>query len=190
MRNKDYRELQLSSSILIFIFLSIIILGIIIFLLGVSVGKKQAQLADQSQLTPAETFEQVVADKPKPVEKVKDEISDEIAGHEEVQKQEEVKKPEVKPTPPPQTQTKPAAKNLFYLQVGAYMDRNAANATAERYRNLGFVSLVVDPSPTASRQLFRVRIGGYRTRAEAEQAKAQLVKTEGPQASEFFIVRY
>ena len=39
MGSKDYRELQLSSSQLILIFIAILVLGIVVFLLGVSVGK-------------------------------------------------------------------------------------------------------------------------------------------------------
>ena len=49
MSSKDYRELQLSSSQLVIIFLAIIILGVIIFLLGISVGKKRTEIVLASQ---------------------------------------------------------------------------------------------------------------------------------------------
>ena len=55
MKNKEYRELQITSSQLVVIFLAIIILGIVIFLLGVSVGKKQALALSSTQLTPPKT---------------------------------------------------------------------------------------------------------------------------------------
>ena len=69
MTNKDYRELQLSSSQLVLIFIAILALGVVIFLLGVSVGKKQAQIADTTQFTSEPLAEQVVEEEPKPVEK-------------------------------------------------------------------------------------------------------------------------
>lgn len=194
MKTKDYRELQISSSALIFIFLAIIIVGIVIFLLGVSVGKRQAQLSGSAELRPEDTFEEVVAAKPKPVEEGKDEISQEIAGHQDARKQEPevVKKQETKPPPsPPSTKSKaqPTAENLYYLQVGAFSDQSAAEATAGQYRAQGYVSIVVPPSPSSTRQLYRVRIGGYATRSEAERAKNQLVQSEGAKAREYFIVR-
>ena len=44
MSDKNFRELQVSSSQLVVIFLAILILGLIVFLLGVSVGKKQTEI--------------------------------------------------------------------------------------------------------------------------------------------------
>ena len=105
MRSKDYRELQLSSSLLIFIFLGIIIVGIVIFLLGVSVGKKQTQLAENTQIPPDETLEQVTVSKPNSVQEP-DPISKEIASHQEPPN----KKPqpiEKKPSSPPPLLQKP-----------------------------------------------------------------------------------
>ncbi len=194
MKNKDYRELQISSSALIFIFLAIIIVGIVIFLLGVSVGKRQAQISGTAQLQPQDTFEEVVAAKPKPIDESQDEISQELAGHQDIQKQEPevVKKQETKPPPTSPTskpKAQPTGNNLYYLQVGAFQDQSAAEATAGKYRTQGYVGIVVPPSPSSTRQLYRVRIGGYASRSEADRAKNQLVESEGAKAREYFIVR-
>ncbi len=43
MKNREFRELQVSSTQLAVIFFGILIIGVVIFLLGVSVGKKHAQ---------------------------------------------------------------------------------------------------------------------------------------------------
>jgi cell division protein FtsN len=43
-KDKPFRELQFSSAQLIVVFLAILVLGVFIFLLGISVGKKQIQL--------------------------------------------------------------------------------------------------------------------------------------------------
>ena len=50
MKNKDFREIQVSSSLLVVIFLGVLALGVFIFLLGVSVGKKQAGVAAPTQI--------------------------------------------------------------------------------------------------------------------------------------------
>ena len=60
---KDYREVQVSTTILVFIILGIIILGTVIFFMGVQVGKKQSELATQS-LMATRTEEKVNQDKP------------------------------------------------------------------------------------------------------------------------------
>jgi len=60
---KDYREVQVSTTILVFIILGIIILGTVIFFMGVQVGKKQSELAAQS-LMATRTEEKVNQDKP------------------------------------------------------------------------------------------------------------------------------
>ncbi len=201
MRNKDYRELQISSSVLIFIFIGIIIVGIIIFLLGVSVGKKQAQVAG-SQAVPAKPFEDVVAEKPKPAADT-DEIKQEIAGHEVAQKQEEQKKPtevvtkpKIKSTPPvskkstsTQKSVPPPSSGRFFLQVGAFSSQESADSVVEKYQSMGFSTQIIAPGAGDRRQLYRVVIGGFGTRAEAEQAKSRLVETEGQKARDYFIVQ-
>ncbi|MCX6572056.1 MAG: hypothetical protein NT006_11685 [Candidatus Aminicenantes bacterium] len=50
MKNKDFREIQVSSSLLVVIFLGVLALGVFIFLLGVSVGKKQVRIASPTQV--------------------------------------------------------------------------------------------------------------------------------------------
>ena len=97
MRNKDYRELQISSSQLVVIFLSIIVLGIVIFLLGVSVGKKHAQIAAKTQIPEKITTEMVTEQKPQPAEAAETSITEELVSHQDS-----------KPSPPPES--KPAPK--------------------------------------------------------------------------------
>ena len=188
MRNKDYRELQLSSSLLIFIFLGIIIVGIVIFLLGVSVGKKQTQLAENTQISPDETLEQVTASKPKPVQEP-DPISKEIASHQEPAN----KKPqpiEKKPSsPPPSAPQTKASGPLYYIQMGAYSSKSSAENLVARYKRMGYNALVLEPFSSDRRNIYRVRVGGYQTQEQAAQAKAELVKAENKKDSDFFIVR-
>jgi C4-dicarboxylate-specific signal transduction histidine kinase len=84
MSNKEYRELQLSSSQLVLIFIAILILGIIVFLLGVSVGKKQVQIVEETQLANKST-EQIIQEKPAPQKESAETIDNELASHEKAQ---------------------------------------------------------------------------------------------------------
>jgi len=56
---KPFRELKFSSAHLIIVFLAILVLGVFIFLLGISVGKKQTQLTAMASGSPDIKTEQV-----------------------------------------------------------------------------------------------------------------------------------
>ena len=190
MRNKDYRELQISSSQLVVIFLAIIILGIIIFLLGVSVGKKHTQIADKAQIPDKITTEMVTAQRPAPVETDKTDITDDSPSLQEKT-----------PTPPPESKTDPVSKpepmkptavqgkNLYYIQIGAYQNQEGALALAESIKQKGYPALVQAPGPNAARQLYQVRVGGYKTRDQAESEKARMIRDELTKNKDYFIVR-
>jgi cell division protein FtsN len=66
MSNKDYRELQVSSSHLVVIFIGILIICGISFLLGVNVGKKKTQLQGQTSLPSPQVLSKVQDQKPEP----------------------------------------------------------------------------------------------------------------------------
>jgi len=192
MKNKEYRELQISSSSLIFIFMAIIVLGIVIFLLGVSVGKKQTQIVSAAQLPPGETIKKVTTEKPQPViQEPKDPIDEEIESFKENKDKEPAEKPPVKkvekpkPIPPP-PQVK---KNLFYIQVGAYRNKTGAETYATELTEKGYDARIYEPGPTDRNQLYKIRVGGFGTRAEAEQVLARLAAEEGKQTSDYFIIQ-
>lgn len=197
MNNRDYRELQLSSTQLILIFLALIAVGVVIFLLGISVGKKQAQVSAQTQ----PPVEQVIAQKPSTTPS---RPSTTESGSEETpsKKQETAPPPaeEEKPEPEPEkkaptkTEEKPATtsssgevKNMYYIQVGAYSRKEGAMSLAEDFKGQGYPTIILDPFPTDRRAIFRVRVGGYETREEAETIKAELLKLTGKKESDFFI---
>lgn len=172
MKNRDYRELQLSSSQLVFIFIGILILGVIIFLLGVSVGKKQTQIIKTSQLAADEmteqvkdeTTEQVKKTMPLPTKETEGTISKEIATHQKI-------KEEAQKQPPSEYK-----KGLYYIQVGAFNDNKSAQAFAGAFKQKGFTPHVLDPFPSDKKPVYRVRLGGYATRDEAIKEKQKLIK--------------
>jgi cell division septation protein DedD len=85
--------------------------------------------------------------------------------------------------------TKAAEKtNLFYVQVGALAERQAAQETAQKFRQMGFPVVVLDPQATDKQPVFRVRVGGYLTRPQAEEARTKL-SSATPRKTDYFIVR-
>lgn len=176
MKNRDVREIQLSSSQLVFIFLGILVLGVVIFLLGVSVGKKQAQIAQKAEtITPAE------AEQPKektavPASEPKDSISEELASHQKVMEETQKKTPLTE------------KKSLYYIQVGAFNNKEPALSFAEQFRKKGYNAIVLDPLPTDRKQIFRVRVGGFETQEKAEEVKTKLI-SEAKRKVDYFITR-
>jgi cell division septation protein DedD len=180
MNDRDYRELQLSSTHLVLIFLSIIALGVIIFLLGISVGKKQVEVSKETLMPTEHITEQ----------------SGILLPQAEVQKEEEQKPPPEKPKPskkPAESKTNTPAvkadKNLYYVQIGAYSKKDGAMKLAEQFKNMGYPTVIIDPLSTDRRAIFRVRIGGYKTREEAIKVKQELLKITGKKDTDYF-VRY
>jgi len=61
----------------------------------------------------------------------------------------------------------------FVIQLAAFTDDKGANALANRVRKEGFPAYT-EPYRTKTGTLWRVRVGGYPTRAEANDALASL----------------
>jgi DedD protein len=188
-KDKPFRELQFSSVQLIVVFLAILVLGVFIFLLGISVGKKQAQLAVGAAL-PAKTetaapktpvsADAAAAAKPevakpqdKPVGKPADKPADKLV---------------VKPGEPGGVGSAAKPQGRFYVQIGAGGDKPAAMAFGEKVELLGFPSHVLDPLATDRKTVFRVRIGPYETSAAADDAQAKVAAALKKKKTDFFIV--
>jgi DedD protein len=259
-KDKPFRELQFSSAQLVVVFLGILVLGVFIFLLGISVGKKQGQLAagagasapaktetvapktpispdaatavkpeeinppaKSAALTPegARTTAKpadkpadkpalkpgagAVEAKPKPAAlalesgrttaKPADAKSTADAGKPPVVADKAAtataKLPATAPAAKPGTTTEAKdakPKGRFYVQIGAVTDKPAAKLFGERVELLGFPSLVLDPLATDRKTVFRVRIGPYETRSEADDAQGKLAAALKKKKTDFFIV--
>ncbi len=210
MKNREFRELQVSSTQLAIIFLGILLIGVVIFLLGVSVGKKQAQVAEKANVIAQKQPEQVkekfsLPDIRPGQEPIKEARKEEPAVKKEepvVQKEEtaapreslaDKPKPQIpvaepKPEPARATVAVPQKSNLYYVQVGALAEKPAALSAAERFRKLGYDVVVLDPMPSDKTAVFRVRVGGFATREEADSAKSRLASAAGRKV-DYFIVR-
>lgn len=214
MRTRDFREVQVSSSLLVFIFLAVLALGVVVFLLGVSVGKKQVELADaQRDAAEKVRVEQPVsppAEGQKPAETASPGVTatpGESGAKAAVQSPAQTgaapsapPKTEAPPTPTsqekprevtaPKTEAKaakaepsktPAAKpsgaveaGLWYVQVGALESRAGAQTHAAPFRKQGYNVIIRDPLATDRRPIYRVWIGGYATKAQAQDVILKL----------------
>ena len=77
----------------------------------------------------------------------------------------------------------------YFIQIGAFKNRDSAYAMAEELKDLGFPAQVFDPSSTETNPLFKVRVGGYETRAQAEAELEKVANAQGKQKSDYFIWR-
>jgi cell division septation protein DedD len=65
----------------------------------------------------------------------------------------------------------------FAVQVAALNVRSEADAIAKRLASKGYAAYVTSP-PNGTPQIFRVRVGKFGTRREAETVAAKLEKEE------------
>jgi len=234
-KNKEFRELQFSSTQLVFVFLAILVLGVFIFLLGVSVGKKQGQLTAEGG-PPGQLKAEKVAEKPVvPTDAGASDIQKELQSHTQA-KQDAAKtgatseaKPGGKPaveqqkaalqTETPPAKEKPGEANLltaakkteepkakpeagkpevkaanaqltnpFFIQVGAFADKGAASTFAKKLEKEAFPAFVLDSLPTDKKTVFRVRIGPFGTREDADASRTKLADLLKKKKTDYFIV--
>jgi len=169
MKNNNFREIQVSSSLLVVIFLGVLALGVFIFLLGVSVGKKQVRLSAPTQVVTQQIPDPVKEAPVKPTSAETESAKAAApsgAGASQPPAGGLASKTSAS-KPPAETKAAPAAGPLYYVQVGAFTDRAQAQTAAETYRKQGLTVFVTDPKPTDTRTWYRVRLGGYASRDRA-----------------------
>ena len=76
------------------------------------------------------------------------------------------------------TSTGPGGADGFVVQVAALRGRAAAGAMAEQLAAKGYPAYVLEPSPNAPAQVYRVQVGKYPDRREAEQVMRRLEQEE------------
>ncbi len=183
MTDREFREIQLSGKQLVFLFISAVVVAVVIFLLGVAVGRDVRSAAD-TQMAGAGATETVVPDDP-PAQPVQD-----LAYHDLLTGSgapAPTPAPNTGPPPSPPTETTPppaappaqepaatAVTGDWFLQVGAYGGRQAADGVIARLKKLNVPAFVLVPGAGSSDRLFRVRVGPYATRAEADGVRVRL----------------
>ena len=72
----------------------------------------------------------------------------------------------------------PPASDPYTVQVAALRSADAAEQFAGRLRAKGFPAYVVEPAPDGPVAMYRVRVGRYADRGEAERVRQRLVQEE------------
>jgi cell division septation protein DedD len=74
--------------------------------------------------------------------------------------------------------SQPSRSGTWAVQVVALTDRAAATAVVQRLAGKGYPAFLVTPQPGAPVQNYKVQVGRYNDRSEAEQIKSRLKKEE------------
>ena len=213
-----FREIQLDGKQLVFLFMAVTVVSVVIFLLGVLVGRNvRAEAATDPLASPARTAESTGAPPPPPV--VSNPSTPSATANEPLsypnrlgsgsQPRETLGTgaprtevpPATTPTPaaPPATAPATDATRLvaaasapapaappvagepkgtgYAIQLAALGKRDEADAIARRLAAKGYAAYVMAPEAGAP-AMFRVRVGKFKERREAEGMAAKLEKEE------------
>jgi DedD protein len=216
MTDQPFREIQLSGKQLFFLFMALVVLSVVIFLLGVSVGRGvRGTLGPAAEATEAAQMrEPVVGTMPPPTAPRPGDLS----YHETLQgrptspatnKPADAPSRPASPPPPPTAEPTPAtpttttvkpstappapqaakpgaaatsevakpgspppAAGGWLVQTGAFRTKPAADQLASQLRAKGFAAFVDGQGPDRSK--YRVRVGPFADRAQAEAAATRL----------------
>jgi cell division septation protein DedD len=206
MSEQGVREIQLNGKQLVFMFMTATVAAVVIFLCGVMVGRgvnttrasaaaavtteptvdptaaqtSQASSTDASSAAPVSSQEdlkeltyakRLEAPEPPPEPAVEPVVASPVPAIAEQPKVERVA-PATKEVDPGVPQG-----NGFVVQVASLKSRGEADAIAKRLSSKGFPSFVTTPGSSGPK-VFRVRVGKYADRREAETVAKKLEKEE------------
>lgn len=201
--DEAFREIQLSGKQLVFVFMAGVVILVVTFLFGVQVGRgvlvqrgtpesTEASAASVEEPAPPPASASPASGAPITAgEKLS--YAERLAAPEPAA--ESLKKPEAPaevPTPRPEAPASPApvaaktasaaastepAGTGFAIQVAALKERSEADAIVKRLAGKGYSAYVVAPRP-GDPAMYRVRVGKFKDRREADTVAARLQKEE------------
>jgi len=224
---REPRELQFTTQQFVGVILSILALGIFVFLLGISIGKKHTALTAAAGGPGMKSATEIPAAGALRAEAGKSDIQKELDKHAQAAGADSgTAKPEPKITSPsgggaapktaevkpahapageaagkgketktdsrdvlPKTKADPAVGGTWYVQVAAVTDKPAASAFAAKLEKDGFPAVLVEPLAKDRVPTFRVRVGPFVSKAQAEEAKTRLAGITKKKKIDFFLVR-
>jgi cell division protein FtsN len=198
---EGFHEIHLSGKQLVFLFMATTVVSVVIFLCGVQVGRgvplqrSQEPLGDPTPVasatpTPPPPVAEAppAAEPPPPPAETAEDLSYKKRLEAEAPAAESLK-PVEKPTareprqqtpPPAPTGLKPATgaaqPGTWVLQVHALRDAKVANGIVQRLARKGYPAFLVESGAPTS--MYRVFVGRYKERDEAERVAARLKKEE------------
>jgi rare lipoprotein A len=187
MTDREFHEIQLSGKQLAFLFISLVALAVVTFLLGVAVGKGVRGDVSDAPMSASSDTETVVPEEPTAQPAAELGYHDLLAGAGATPPVTtgEPPTPPVENTPPPEPEPQAAAPapaptaaatGGAFLQFGAYSRREAADGQVAALKKLDVAAFVLVPPAGSADRLFRVRVGPYASPADAEAARARLVR--------------
>jgi len=208
MSDQGVREIQLNGKQLVFMFMTATVAAVVIFLCGVMVGRgvnttrasAVAAVTAEPAVDPTSTAQptQTSSSDAAPAEPAGPEDLKELTYAKRLEAPEPPPEPAVEPvvaTPVPAIAEQPkvekpapvvATKTVdasepkgagFVVQVASLKSRDEADAIAKRLSSKGFPSFVTTPGSSGPK-VFRVRVGKYADRREAETVARKLEKEE------------
>ena len=205
--DEGFREIQLNGKQLVFLFMAATVVSVVIFLCGVLVGRgvrlERGTVADVAPLTsvaettppqstpaPAPTpagSDPTVATPPPAVDELSyfNRLDKGKAPVEQLKPAPDKAAPSVeKPAPPAAAKAPPAEAMApepsgqgFAVQIAALNVRSEAEAIAKRLASKGYAAYVLSPA-NGTPAVYRVRVGKFPTRREAETVAGRLQKEE------------
>ena len=201
-----FHEIQLSGKQLVFLFMATTVVSVVIFLCGVLVGRSvQADgiggspvadvAADPAPVSEPLPTESLPAEPPTPAAELTypGRLASSNPVTEKLQKEGAPAKPESPATTAAEDASKrsapseppvasPAAQGArpgtWIVQVVSLRDRAAAAQIVQRLKNKGYPAFLVAPTSGGPTHLYKVQVGRYGDRAEAQQIQARLKREE------------
>ena len=207
MAGESASEPHLSGKQLVFLFMASTVVAVVIFLCGVMVGRSvpvgrgagvtpaiaaagragSTEQPDPALATPLDT-PIAGADSPADAltysrrlggdEPVEEELNDPAARETELAADPGTTRESQAVPDTPATSAGPGRADGFVVQVAALRSGAAAGAMADQLAAKGYPAFVRGPSPNAAAQVYRVQVGRYPDRREAEQVMRRLEQEE------------
>ena len=197
MTDDGFHEIQLDGKQLVFLFMATTVVSVVIFLCGVLVGRgvgveQDAVLAvAELDVTPSSTSIPDAVGDGVPASEAQAEVRAEDLTYPDRLDEGSPVPESIAEAPPPEaaTEAPPAAEPMvasppppsaegFTVQVAALSERPEAEAMVQRLNGKGYEAYILDPAPNAPTTMFRVRVGRYPDRGEAEQILRRLEREE------------
>jgi cell division septation protein DedD len=186
MTDEGVHEIQLSGKQLVFLFMAVTVVAVVIFLCGVLVGRGVRAVQDQAARIDAPTAPAAPVTEPttapgaaasEPLTYPRRLTAAEPPADEWLSSPAKSgAAPPAGAEPPPPAEPPPG--EGYTVQVAALRGQPEAAAIAARLVAKGYPAYVVGPSPEAPASVYRVRVGKYADRREAERVLRRLEQEE------------
>jgi cell division septation protein DedD len=203
LADDGFHEIQLSGKQLVFLFMATTVVSVVIFLCGVLVGRnahveRPTAAADAALTTPAPApapapvrEQPVTQASATPTEPPSPPADDELTYRKRLESESApseklAPQPAARPEAVAPTAAKAAAEpsgagarqGRWVVQLVALRDHGAASSIVQRLSGKGYPAFMVNPASGTPNQVFKVQVGRYDDRGEAEKIARRLAREE------------